>query len=256
MLTILITPMVLRSQEFGDINFFYINKIATGKATYEDTAKMKSLTYKIQNQGMELQESYHSYRLSLEYIDKALFIWTQIKDTANEANLHKFKGLLLANLGSFSEAKKEVSYAIKLFSLKKIDYGVAVSDLDFSKVYDMEGNYDSAMYYAKLSLDFWIAKSDTFRILTVRNQQIYVAFKLNDRDLARKIQLQTEPLLNDKTLYWLPVIDFYYLSMLVYGESNIEPLKGKYERLYNEKRNEVQPTRKSEVCSSFVKGKR
>jgi len=51
----------------------------------------------------------------------------KLTDTQNVANLVKYKGYLLGNLGEFTKAKREIGYAVFLYRLTKKDYGVAVS---------------------------------------------------------------------------------------------------------------------------------
>ena len=65
-------------------------------------------------------------------------------DTSNQANLLKYLGYLNDRLGHFHLGKIQVAKAIELFTSKNIEYGVAVSWFDLSKVYEFENKIDSA----------------------------------------------------------------------------------------------------------------
>lgn len=203
-----------------------------------EKAELKDLAYKIQNEGFLGEEMNNDYNNSLIQIDKALPIWRILHDTVNEANIRKYKGYLLGHLGKFDDAKAEIFRAINLFTKKHLGFGVAVSEFDLSKVYDMESKSDSALFYANSSLDFWKRKNDTFRLVVGNNQLINLFYKKKEYSKAESIQLQSKEM-TIKPLHWRPLIDFYFLSSRLYKKINNRKLKNYYSALYKKELNNL-----------------
>lgn len=200
--------------------------------------ELKKLGYKIQNQGFSLEETDNDYAQSLNYINKALEVWRLLKDTANEANNLKFKGYLLGHLGAFNEGKIEIKNAINLFTIKNMKFGVAVSEFDLSKVFEMEKKLDSALLYAYSSLNFWKPKNDTFRLVTINNQLLNLYCKKGKLNLARSVQVQIQKMITEK-LHWRPVIDFYYLSGILGKRLSNQKLQSLYLKKYENQLNKL-----------------
>jgi len=201
----------------------------------QDKKELKNLIYTIQNKGFELDEISHDYKGALEQTNKAISFWIESSDTISEANLRKYKGYLLGNLGQFSEAKSEIHTAIYLYQLKHKEFGVAVSQFDLSKVYDNESKFDSAVYFANSALRYWKTQGDTFRILSNKIELMHLFIKLRKYDKAEKIQKESEKLNIKKGLPWQQLIDFYFLSYTLFEKTNNNSEATKYKNLYSKK---------------------
>jgi len=204
-----------------------------------ETREIKNLTYLIQNRGFGLQERLRDYKDALVYTDRALAIWTELKDTANEANLLKYRGLLLGNLGDFAQAKKEISKAIELFGKKKMDFGIAVSEFDLSRVFALENKPDSALYYANDSKEFWKIKENSDRIFTINNRLMNLYYVSNDLKKAKDVQEESQALLKEsqtllknEKMEGLNLLDFYLLSERIYKKLASVELADNYRALY------------------------
>ena len=188
-----------------------------------------------QDKAFEFDEMKNDYGKALEQTEKAMVIYTALKDSVNEANLLKYKGFLLGHLGQYNEGKKEIYKAAVLFGIKGRAYGVAVSQFDLSKVYEFESMIDSAIYFANQALYYWKPEADTFRILTINNQLMNLWIKSNNLNQAKKIHAVTEPLLKNTDIHWMPLIDYYFLSARLFESLKIKEASGKYEKLYTDK---------------------
>ena len=201
----------------------------------DETAELRNLIFSIQNKGFMFDEEKHDFQSALIQTDKALKIWISIKDTLSEANLRKYKGYLLGHLKSFTEAELETKKAIALFKKKNFEPGVAVSQHDLSMVFDFENKTDSALYYENISNFYWTSVSDTFRIMVSNNQLIHLYRKLKEFEIAAKIQNQSELLSKSPELHWNPLINFYYVSYLLYNEMKLKNKASNYLRLFLDK---------------------
>lgn len=214
-----------------------VNKVQNNTISDQEKKELRNLTFKIQNQGFRLDERSNDYKGSLEYIDRALSIWIASRDTINEANNRKYRGYLLGRLSKFSKAKREINLAIELFQLVNIDYGVAVSYFDISKVYEYENKLDSALFFNDKALSFWKTKSDTFRILTINNQMISLHSKSEDYIRAKRIYDESVKLLKCEDLHWHPLVDFYCVSFQLFDKLNETNQALRYKKLYTNRIN-------------------
>ena len=200
-----------------------------------ESKELSNYIFAIQNKGFLLEEEKHDYQNALVQIDKALSIWVSLKDTLNEANLRKFKGLLLGHLKRYEEAESEAKKAISLYDLKDFEQGVAVSQHDLSLILDLEGKIDSALHYENISNSFWNKNGDTSRIIVSNNQLIHLLRQSKDFSKAEKIQNQSAVLIKNSNTHWHPLINFYYVSFKLYDEFKNNETASLYKKLYNDK---------------------
>src|SRR5579863_8874546 len=132
-----------------------LQKAKTHQLSKEELKEVRTVATNIQNRGFTLEEGKQDYAGSLAEINKSLNIWYQLRDTFGTANLLKYKGYLLGHLDKFTDAKIKIDSAIYLFKAVKYPSGVAVSELDLSRVYEMESNLDSALTCAAMTIPFW-----------------------------------------------------------------------------------------------------
>jgi tetratricopeptide (TPR) repeat protein len=200
-----------------------------------ESKELRNHVFDIQNKGFMLEEERQDYQNALMQIDKALYIWVSLKDTLSEANLRKFRGLLLGHLKRYKEAESEAKKAISLYDLKNFKQGVAVSQHDLSLIFDLEGKIDSALHYENKSNFFWNNKGDTSRIIVSNNQLIHLFCQSKDFSKAEKIQNQSENLIKNSKTHWHHLINFYYVSFQLYDELKSNETASIYKKLYNDK---------------------
>jgi tetratricopeptide (TPR) repeat protein len=217
----------------------------------EDKQDLLNYGYKIQNKGMYLEEYKHDYINAIPHIEKAIQFWIAIKDTANEANLRKYKGYLLGNVGEFEEGKKEIHQAINLF--KKVHYDPQyemVCLYDLSLLYDKENKLDSALYYEKMVNNFHASDTIQGRLFTSNTHLTNLYRKLKDYQQAEKFQIKNEQIPHGD-YHWDPLINFYYVSYMLYTETNQTEKAEKFKKLYDNVRLDFRNDNKFEITSIF-----
>ena len=214
---------------------YYLNEYKSNTLTDKDKKELIPLIFAVQNKGFRLEEGSRDYKGALVQINKALSIWTAINDTASEANLLKYKGYLLGHMNRFSEAKTEIHNAIDLYTLVNMDFGVAVSQFDLSKVYELETKFDSAKYFALKALTYWKTQADTGRILSIDNELICIFNKTGEFSRAEKVQKEAQPLVETKHMVGPSIIDFDFLSYQLYEKMKNSEMASKYKKLYTDK---------------------
>ncbi|MFZ1497976.1 MAG: hypothetical protein WAS72_13020 [Saprospiraceae bacterium] len=213
---------------------YLINKNCNTKITKAEKDELRKFGYSIQNKGFNFVENNNDYLNALMPIDSAISFWISIKDTANEANLRKYKGMILGNLNRFDEGKQEINRAIGLYKTLNLDYGVAVSQFDMSQVLDLENSLDSALIYQKQATEFWNIANDTFRIIVNNNHLIHLYCRLKDYTKAQEIQKLTESMLMTD-LHWNPTINFYFVSYNLFEETKKKDKADLFKKLYFKK---------------------
>jgi tetratricopeptide (TPR) repeat protein len=204
------------------------------KITKSETDELRNYGYSIQNKGFILVENKSDYHNALIPIESAIAFWTSIKDVGNEANLRKYKGMILGNLHRFKEGKLEIRRAIELFKKINFDPGIAVSQYDMSQVFDLENNLDSALIYQKQATAFWFNRKDTNRIIANNTQMIHLYRRLKKYAKAIEIQKINETLLKAEE-HWNPTINFYYVSYILFEETENKDKADSFKNLYHNK---------------------
>lgn len=233
-----------------------IEKNNNASISKDERFELKKFGYNIQNKGMMSVDNYQDYRNALAPIDSAISFWVLTKDTAEEANLRKYKGMILGHLNRFEEGKFEINLAIKLFeSLNRNygKYGIAVSKYDMANLLDLEGNIDSAIIYQLEATEFWLKTKNTSRIIINNSQLIHLYCRINDNAKALEIQQATESLLK-VDLHWRDIIDFYYASYELYEALNAKGKADSFRNLYTKIIQEVKDNEGLETKSILDKG--
>ena len=123
-----------------------ISKVYNATNTPEEKKELIQIGFTIQNAGFVLEENMGDYQGALNYIDQALPVWTALRDYNLQANLLKYKGLLLGYLGNYAEAKSLINHAIRLYDREEETAGMAVSQLNLARVYDHQSKIASAFF--------------------------------------------------------------------------------------------------------------
>lgn len=218
-----------------------------------EKSELREYGYHLQNKGMLSVERYQDYTNALAPIDSAISFWILTKDTASEANLRKFKGMVLGHLYRFKEGKFEINKAINLYKTIGVNSGIAVSKYDMSQLLDLEGNIDSALIYQLEATDFWINQKNTFRIIVNNNQLIYLYCEKGQYQKAEQIQKSNELLLKPD-LHWNPKINFYYVSYVLFKSEGNKDKAELYKKLYFETLQSLKERENIEAKSIYDKG--
>lgn len=172
------------------------------------------------------------------YLDSAIIIWKDIGDLRNEANLHKYKGLVLAKQSRIKEGKEEAFLAIQQFNSISYKHGIAVSYFDLAKIFEINTELDSAISYITKAIVFWKAEKDTFRIITNMNFLLNLYLKKTDLKEAGALQAQISNLVNHE-IHWQALLNFYYLSENYFNKNRLLKKEKDYHSLYMELQNNL-----------------
>lgn len=199
-----------------------LDRFAAGTMDSLDRQQITSLTYAIQNKGFYYGEPYKArYDSSLREVDKALLIWTALRDTANQANLRKYRSFVLGKLKKFDTGKKEAREAIRLYRLIKRPAGVAVSQFDLSLVFMMASEMDSSIYFGRIAYKYFLDQKLLYRSFICGNQLLQNLGRQRRYKEALVIHTQLQTALSAykehlNKLELKQIADFYYLSRFLY----------------------------------------
>lgn len=218
-----------------DSSEFLLNKLRDNTITKAETTQLKAFAFDFQNRGQILDESKHDYAASLTLVSKAIVLFNALTDTLNEANNRKFKGYLLGRFDKFIEGKTQIAQAILLFKLKKADWGVAVSEFNLARLFELENKPDSALFYCNKAISYWKAKGDTARMFLNQNLLIHVLTKMNKLTEAILLQNISEKMAKDPDLHWQGLLDFYLVSEKLFKAAKEFRTAEFYQGLYAKK---------------------
>lgn len=111
---------------------------------------------------------------------------------------------------------------------------MAVSKHDMSFLLSRQNKTDSAILFENEALSYWLLKNDTFRIAVNYIQLIYLYTQQNDLKRAEDFQKATELLITNK-LSEETLINFYYVSYMLFHQLNNIEKANKYNTLYYNK---------------------
>jgi len=139
---------------------------------------------------------------ALIYSNKSLKIWERQDDTLQIANLYKYIGLLKGKRGEFKEAKLSILKAIKLYTEKEFEQGVAVSEFNLADLYFREKEFKECELLLNKSIEFWKKNGDYNRVFTNNILGIKLYSKIGNDSKVQKlikenIEIRKENKLND-----------------------------------------------------------
>lgn len=232
---LLLISLFNQSQAQTDSTDLLLQKLKSKTITVAERKELKNIDYGIQNRGQLLDESKHDYSASLMFINQAITMFNLLGDTLNVANNKKFKGYLLGRFGKFAEGKAEINDAINLFQLKNADWGIAVSQFDLSRLFELDNKLDSALFYCKIALGYWKAKGDSSRIFLNQNLLINLLTKSKELAKAKLLQIESTKMAENSELHWQGLLDFYVTSENLYKAAKKLKSANHFQKLYTKK---------------------
>ncbi len=221
------------SQAQTDSIAILMAKLNSKTITDDERDILKITAFDIQNRGQLLDESSHDYKGALLLTDSAIKIFNSLKDTLSEANNRKFKGYLLGRVDNFREGKDEIQKAIHLYKLKNASWGIAVSQFDLSRLYELENKLDSALLYCKTAISYWKVKNNNDRIFLNQNMLINLLTKSMNLTNAKLIQSESNRISESKKQHWQGLLDFYIVSENLFKALKEFETAGRYRNLYS-----------------------
>ncbi len=209
-----------------------LDKIHSGQATADDKKDLYNIAVTLQNNGQDFDQKNQQYKKALASTDKAIALFTELKDTLDIANNRKYKGYLLGKMGKMKDAKTEIKAAVDLYRYKNMNAEVAVSQFDLARIFEFENKTDSAIYYADVAGSFWRMKQVDLRVLIINNMLVSLFLKANLPEKAKTVQQESTLLVVKPDIQWQAIIDFYFTSMLLFRTINDIGIAGDYQRLY------------------------
>lgn len=208
-----------------------IVKNQEGVITDEEKSDLRAYGYALQQKGIQLEENGAHHAEALAAVDSALVFWIAIRESANEAYLRRYRGMLLGTLNRFEEGRVELHMALELFRELQLPSGRAAACYEMSVLFDRSNQLDSAIRYQQEACAFYNEQNDRFKRVANNNQLIHLYTRSKQFRLAESVQLNNEKEMNPE-LHWNPTINFYYVSYLLFRETGDAARAETYLRLY------------------------
>lgn len=188
----------------------------------------------LQNIAFSYEEKKHDLVNAQFYAERAIEERKGIKDTLQLANMYKYLGYLQGKAGKYAEAKESIHTGIDLFNSKKYVQGMAVCYFDMGKVYGYQQQYDSAVYYFRLSIGIWKdLGNQQARLFNVNNSLLHL-YNINAR-MAEAVQVfaDNKAILKKEFIYWSDKLDFYKYSAEYFTAKQDRLLSDVFKSEYN-----------------------
>ncbi len=139
---------------------------------------------------------------ALVMADRSIEICRYMKDTTQEANVLKYKGLLLGRVGRLKEAETAIAEAIALFEAVDFKNGVVISHFNLARVYFLNERYEASSELLQNCTNYWRAKGKKDRIFTDNLFGIELYCRMGEFDkasamIAENAQLKDSIRMND-----------------------------------------------------------
>lgn len=175
-----------------------------------EDAKMVAIC--MHNIGYIYDEQLHNTDSAINAIDAAIYLHKKLRDTLEFANMCKYKGILVARLGDYTEAKRLVNKAILYFGYKDYQPGIAVSWYDLALVYGQQEAVDSAICYAEKSKDYWMRNKGMDRVFGINTELVKWYLKAGKQQKATKLLSENKSILDSDKIYWKDKLAFYQIA--------------------------------------------
>lgn len=180
---------------------------------YEKLGNKKQQAYCYQNVAFAFYEKLDNIDSAISYIEKAIPIWIEMKDTLKYANILKYYGMLQGQSKEFDKGKETIKKAISLFDKVGFNAGIAVSYFDLAILFENANEIDSSNYYLDKNKAYFESIQDTLRIFGANNKLFENYVRTKNYFLASESYKNNLKLENSSRVYWQQLIDYYRISM-------------------------------------------
>ena len=206
---------------------------------YVEVNNKKRSALCLQNISFALDEQKHDIPEAIQYAKLAVQAQTELKDTLSQANMYKYIGFLEGKVHNFTDAKKNESIAIELFTRKKFMRGVAVCYRDLATAYEEESNLDSCITNIMLAKNIWDGYHDTARLFDANNILLRVYISLNKLKDAEIVFQKNESMINSDAIQdmrraYSELLDYYKISQTYFEKKKDDKMVKEYVTKYNE----------------------
>ncbi len=188
-----------------DSSLYYFEKASKIYDSLNDVRKTAQI---YQNMAFICDEGLDNKSQAVVYAEKAKDAWYMINSDVDVANMLKYLGYLNGYLGDFTKAKFQTHEALEIYEHMNNEQGKAVTLLNFAKVYQYEGKYDSSIYYAQKAKAIWKNDANNSRLFNLNNFliQVYLA----DNGIAECVKMieENKRMINDN-IYWKDQLDYF-----------------------------------------------
>ncbi len=143
------------------------------------------------------------------YSNQSIQMCNTIKDTAQAANMHKYKGLLFGMKGAYTEAKKEIDSALLLYGYKADSSGMMVSYNNLGRIYAYAKQYDSALHYLHIAKSYWLSQRIKSRVFNINNTILGLVVKTHNDTLTNSLLTENKKLLTEVGVTHTDELAFY-----------------------------------------------
>lgn len=221
---------------------YYFNKNPQTSIEYNKTAaelfvkaKNKQWTaLSFQNIAFAYEEGLNNYQEAIKYVDKALPIWREIKDTMGEANILKYLGFLYGKIKEFTKAMSYIDQAIVKFRSKKFEQGVGVCYFDKSLVFFEMNNIDSCTTYLYKAKVIYKKNNESARLFLVNNKLMRIYINNDDYLTAKDFFDENEKIASKIDIYGVHLLEFYEMSELTLKRTNFLDRAAVYAKKYSD----------------------
>jgi tetratricopeptide (TPR) repeat protein len=208
------------------------NKAAVDLFIKAKNKQWTALSY--QNIAFAYEEGLKNYQEAIKYVDKAIPIWRELKDTMNEANILKYQGYLYGKIKEFPKAMSFINQAIEKFRTKKFEQGVGVCYFDLSQVYFEMGNIDSCKSFLLKSKAIYKKNNEYLRIFIVNNQLMRIHMNNDDYLTSKDFFDENEKIANKNEIYGEHLLEFYEMSEITLKRTNFLDKASVYAKKYSD----------------------
>ena len=216
-----------------------INLLDSAAALYEIAGNKKQQALCYQNIAFAYQEKLDNIDKAIPFINKAIPIWAEIRDSLNQANILKYLGMLQGKIGEYDTGKETIKKAICLFDKMKFNAGIAVSYYDLALLYESENQIDSCISYLNKNKIYFETIQDTFRIFNANNRLFEIYLKNKMFTSASEIYEYNLRMENSNQVYWQQLIDYYRICIKYYDLIDNADFVSLFQRKYNQLRDSL-----------------
>lgn len=137
---------------------------------------------------------------ALIYAHEALAIWEKKKDKKEKANVIKYIGLLESRMKKYDDAIAHINESIVLYQEINFEDGIAMANLDLSKVYFEKKDLKKGEEFLKKSTDYWLKGNQKDKIFSNNLVAIESYGKLGNNKMVKKLVAENDKISTEVTI--------------------------------------------------------